>query len=200
MKALRGTGTRWSWVVSFTLWPLNPRGKRHRYSLRRRMGGPRNRFGRSRTEKSLLPLPAIETFQPVAILTGFKGVSETCHLADTPYTCSYWLSSVRSTCYFSSKKIASVEAHCFSKFSTVEVSVPIKILACIRIGSDLDLLADLAYFSQFFTSPRTSQENNLLSDGTHASPSQSLTTKYSGRIWCSHSGGYEDFYLLGYAV
>jgi hypothetical protein len=36
-------GTSWRWVVSFTPLPLNPRGKRPRYSLDRRLGEPRSR-------------------------------------------------------------------------------------------------------------------------------------------------------------
>jgi hypothetical protein len=53
-------GTRWSSVVSFTPRPLYPRGRRHRYSLDRALGGPYVWSGRLwGTEKSLA-LPGIE--------------------------------------------------------------------------------------------------------------------------------------------
>jgi hypothetical protein len=34
-------GTSWTWMVSFTLLPINPRGNNPHYSLDRRLGGPR---------------------------------------------------------------------------------------------------------------------------------------------------------------
>jgi hypothetical protein len=52
-------GTRWRWVVSFTLLPLYPRGKGRRYSLDRRLGGPQSRSGRWGEEKNLA-LPGME--------------------------------------------------------------------------------------------------------------------------------------------
>jgi hypothetical protein len=39
-------------VVSFTFWPLYPRGKRPRYPLDRRLGGPQNRSERRGEEKN----------------------------------------------------------------------------------------------------------------------------------------------------
>jgi hypothetical protein len=43
------------WVVSFTPRPLCPRGKRPRYPLDRRLGGPQNRYGERGEEKILDP-------------------------------------------------------------------------------------------------------------------------------------------------
>jgi hypothetical protein len=40
-----GSGTRWRWVVSFTLGPFYPRGKSPRYPPDRKLGGPRSRSG-----------------------------------------------------------------------------------------------------------------------------------------------------------
>jgi hypothetical protein len=51
--------TRWSWVVSFTIRPLYPQGKSHRYPLGRGLGGPQSRSGRRWIQK-ILPLPRIE--------------------------------------------------------------------------------------------------------------------------------------------
>jgi hypothetical protein len=48
-------GTSWRWVVSFAPWPLYPRGKRPRYPLERRLGGPQSRFERRGEEKNLHP-------------------------------------------------------------------------------------------------------------------------------------------------
>jgi hypothetical protein len=44
-------GNRWRGVVSFTPWPLYPRGKRPRYPVDRRLGAPQNRAGRGGEEK-----------------------------------------------------------------------------------------------------------------------------------------------------
>jgi len=40
---IRGLGTRWRWVVSFTPRPLYPQGKTPCYTLNRRLGGPQSR-------------------------------------------------------------------------------------------------------------------------------------------------------------
>jgi hypothetical protein len=53
-------GTRWRWVVSFTLRPLYPQGKRPSYPLDRRLGGPQSRSGRGGEEKNSQPPPGIE--------------------------------------------------------------------------------------------------------------------------------------------
>jgi hypothetical protein len=53
-------GTRWRWVVSFTPWPLYPRGKSLWYLLDRRLGGPQIRSGRGSEEKNSQPPPGIE--------------------------------------------------------------------------------------------------------------------------------------------
>jgi hypothetical protein len=45
----------WRWVVSFTSWPLCPRGKIPRYPLDMRMGGPQSRCGRFGEQKILDP-------------------------------------------------------------------------------------------------------------------------------------------------
>jgi hypothetical protein len=37
-------GTRWRWVVSFTLPPLYPQGKRPWYPLNRSLGGPQSQY------------------------------------------------------------------------------------------------------------------------------------------------------------
>jgi hypothetical protein len=47
-------GTRWMWVVSFTLRPLYPWGNRPRYTLDRRLGGPQSRSGRYGEYKNLI--------------------------------------------------------------------------------------------------------------------------------------------------
>jgi hypothetical protein len=49
-------GTRWTWVVIFTLKPLYSRGKRPCYPLDRKLGGPQSRSGRCGIKKrSLVP-------------------------------------------------------------------------------------------------------------------------------------------------
>jgi hypothetical protein len=48
-------GTSWVLVVSFTPWPLYPRGKDPRYPLDRKLGGPQSRSGRCGAEKVLDP-------------------------------------------------------------------------------------------------------------------------------------------------
>jgi hypothetical protein len=45
-------GSSWRWVVSFTPWPLYPRGKSPRYLLDRRLGGPQSRSGHGETRYS----------------------------------------------------------------------------------------------------------------------------------------------------
>jgi hypothetical protein len=45
--------TKWSWVVSSTPLPLYPRGKRPRFPLDRRLGGPQCRSGSGGEEKNL---------------------------------------------------------------------------------------------------------------------------------------------------
>jgi hypothetical protein len=52
-------GTRWRWLVSFTLLPLYPRGKSPRHPLDRRLGGRQSRCGCCGEEKNLA-LPGIE--------------------------------------------------------------------------------------------------------------------------------------------
>jgi hypothetical protein len=176
---------RWKWVVSFTLWPLNPRRNRHRYALHRRMGGPQSRFGRSR--KISYPYrqsnPSSQSLYWLVLTVCLKRATLQTHLTHVVIDCLLY-----------GRHVIFLKEDCFCGSSTVQVFVP------IRIGSGLHLLADLACFSQFFTSPLTSQENNLLSDGTQASHSESLTTKHSVKIWCSHSGGQKEFYLLGYSM
>jgi hypothetical protein len=54
-------GTRWRWMVSFTLWPFYFGGKGPRYPLDRRFGGPQNRSGRYETP---LPESVNELYQP----------------------------------------------------------------------------------------------------------------------------------------
>jgi hypothetical protein len=53
-------GTRWRWVVSFTLRPLYPRGKGPMFSLCGRLAGHQSRYGRYGKENIFLPLPGIE--------------------------------------------------------------------------------------------------------------------------------------------
>jgi hypothetical protein len=48
-------GTRWRWVVSFTLRPLYPQGKSPRYPLDKRLGGPQSRSGHSGEENNSQP-------------------------------------------------------------------------------------------------------------------------------------------------
>jgi hypothetical protein len=63
-------GTRWRWVVSFTPRPLYPQGKRLRYPLDMRLGGPQSRSGHDGEET--IPSPRWESnpktpiVQPVA--------------------------------------------------------------------------------------------------------------------------------------
>jgi hypothetical protein len=52
-------GTRWRWVVSFTTWPLYPRGNYPQYPLDRRLNGPQRQSGRCGKEKNLA-LPGIK--------------------------------------------------------------------------------------------------------------------------------------------
>jgi hypothetical protein len=61
-------GTRWRWVVSFTLWPLYPHGRRSCYPFNRRLGGPQSLPGRGGEEKNSQPLPGLEPpiIQPLA--------------------------------------------------------------------------------------------------------------------------------------
>jgi hypothetical protein len=58
----------WRWVVSFTLRPLYPQGKRPWHPLDGGLGGPQSRSGRGGEEKTSQPLPGLElpTIQPVA--------------------------------------------------------------------------------------------------------------------------------------
>jgi hypothetical protein len=58
-------GIRWKWVASFRPLPLYPRGKSHRYPLRRSLGGPKSRSGRCGKERKLLSLTEIETQWPL---------------------------------------------------------------------------------------------------------------------------------------
>jgi hypothetical protein len=60
-------GTRWRWMVSFTLLPLYPQGKSPCYPLDRRLGGPQSRSERG-GEKNSQPLPVLEPpiIQPAA--------------------------------------------------------------------------------------------------------------------------------------
>jgi hypothetical protein len=53
----------WRWVVSFTPRPLNPREKRPRYALDRRLGGPQSRSGRDVEEEFSAP-PGKRTPEP----------------------------------------------------------------------------------------------------------------------------------------
>jgi len=48
-------GIRWTRVFTFTPRPLYPRGKSHRYSLYKRLGGLQSRFERGDEEKYSLP-------------------------------------------------------------------------------------------------------------------------------------------------
>jgi hypothetical protein len=54
-------GTRWTWVVSFTLLSLYPQRKSPWYPLDRRLGGPQSRSGRGGEEKNSQPPPGLET-------------------------------------------------------------------------------------------------------------------------------------------
>jgi hypothetical protein len=53
-------GTRWRWVVSFTLRPLYRQGKSLWYPLGRRLSGTQSRSGRGGEEKNSQPPPGIE--------------------------------------------------------------------------------------------------------------------------------------------
>jgi hypothetical protein len=53
-------GTRWRWVVSFTLWPLYPQRRSPWYPLDRRLGGPQSCSGCGGEEKNSQPPPGIE--------------------------------------------------------------------------------------------------------------------------------------------
>jgi hypothetical protein len=61
-------GTRWRWVVSFTLLPVYPQGKSYMFPLDRRLCGPQSRSGRGSKERNSLPLPGFEPpiIQPIA--------------------------------------------------------------------------------------------------------------------------------------
>jgi hypothetical protein len=48
-------GTRWRWVVSFTLWLLHPREKRLRYPLDMRLSGPQSHSGHFGEETKSCP-------------------------------------------------------------------------------------------------------------------------------------------------
>jgi hypothetical protein len=50
-------GIKWRGVLSVLLYL---RGKKHRYSLRRRLDGPQNQPGRCGVEKNILPMLGIE--------------------------------------------------------------------------------------------------------------------------------------------
>jgi hypothetical protein len=52
-------GTKWRWVISFTLRPPYPQGKRPQYTFDR-LGGHQTRSGRGGEEKNSQPLPRIE--------------------------------------------------------------------------------------------------------------------------------------------
>jgi hypothetical protein len=54
-STIRDLNTRWRWLVSFTPWPLYPRGKSSRYRLDRRLGGPQSRSECCGEEKNLVP-------------------------------------------------------------------------------------------------------------------------------------------------
>jgi hypothetical protein len=63
-------GTKWRWVVSFTSRLLYPQGKSPRYSLDRKLGGPKSRPGCCGKEKILTPEGNwTRAVQPVAIQT-----------------------------------------------------------------------------------------------------------------------------------
>jgi hypothetical protein len=53
-------GTRWRWVVGFTLRPLHPQGKIPWYPLDRRLGGLQSRSGRGGEQKNSQPPPELE--------------------------------------------------------------------------------------------------------------------------------------------
>jgi hypothetical protein len=54
-------GSRWRWVVSFKPRPLYPQGKKPRYPLGGRLGGPQSRSGRSGEEKKSHNCPCRES-------------------------------------------------------------------------------------------------------------------------------------------
>jgi hypothetical protein len=54
-------GTRWRWVVNFTLRPLYSQGKSPQYPLDRRLGRPQSRSGHGGEEKNSQPPPRIES-------------------------------------------------------------------------------------------------------------------------------------------
>jgi hypothetical protein len=60
-------GTRWRWVVSFTLRSLYPQGKIPWCPLDRRLSKPQTRSGRGGEEKNSQSLPGLEspTIQPI---------------------------------------------------------------------------------------------------------------------------------------
>jgi hypothetical protein len=57
-------GTRWMWLVGFTLRPLYPQRKSPYYPLHRRLGGPRSNTGRGSEEKNYQLPPGIEPYNP----------------------------------------------------------------------------------------------------------------------------------------
>jgi hypothetical protein len=67
-QSILNFGTRWRWVVSFTLRPLYPQGKSLWYPLDRMLGGPQNLSEHGGEEKNSQPLPKIEPpiSQPIA--------------------------------------------------------------------------------------------------------------------------------------
>jgi len=60
-------GTRWRWVVSFTLQSFYPRKNNPWYPLERRLGGIQRRYGRGGEEKKSLLMPGIEPRSSVYI-------------------------------------------------------------------------------------------------------------------------------------
>jgi hypothetical protein len=66
-------GTRWRWVISFTPRLLYPWGKRPRYPLDRRLGGPQSLSVRCGEEQNLAPAGTrARAVHPVAIPTPVK--------------------------------------------------------------------------------------------------------------------------------
>jgi hypothetical protein len=82
-------GTRWRWVVSFMLQPLQPWGKSSRFLLDRRLGEPQSWAGRYAVEKNLTParnqtpatLPLVLSPQSVIKLLDYSYHFNTTHLA-----------------------------------------------------------------------------------------------------------------------
>jgi hypothetical protein len=59
-STILGLGTRWRWVVSFTLMPLYLGETVPRYPLDKRLGGPQSRSGRCGAEKNIFPVPGMK--------------------------------------------------------------------------------------------------------------------------------------------